>query len=57
VKNIEIVQVAAPYPISLKDHGIEFLMDNRHLWVRSSLQWAVLRVRSETIFAIHQFFS
>jgi asparaginyl-tRNA synthetase len=45
-----------PYPISLKEHGIEFLMENRHLWVRSSRQVAILRIRSEIEKAIHDFF-
>ncbi len=56
VKKLELVTLAEPYPISLKDHGVEFLMENRHLWIRSSKQWAALRVRSETIRAIHDFF-
>src|SRR5689334_21868854 len=52
VREIKIVQVAEPYPISPKEHGVEFLMENRHLWVRSSRQWAALRVRSEIMSAI-----
>lgn len=55
-RSIEIVQIAEPYPITPKEHGVEFLMENRHLWVRSSKQWAALRVRSELIGAIHAFF-
>jgi asparaginyl-tRNA synthetase len=45
---IEVVpqQIADEYPISPKDHGVEFLMDNRHLWLRSSRQWAIMRVRA-----------
>ncbi len=53
---IELVHLAEAYPISLKDHGVEFLMENRHLWVRSSKQWAALRIRSHLIYAIHKFF-
>ena len=56
VRSIRVVSIADPYPISLKDHGVEFLMENRHLWIRSSRQWAALRVRAEIIRAIHEFF-
>ncbi len=52
IKNIEIVQMADEYPITPKEHGVEFLMDNRHLWVRSSRQWAILRIRATVIKAI-----
>ncbi|MFQ5743277.1 MAG: asparagine--tRNA ligase [Acidobacteriota bacterium] len=47
LEDAEIVQLAAPYPISPKEHGVEFLMDHRHLWLRSSRQQAALRVRSK----------
>ncbi|MEK6579398.1 MAG: asparagine--tRNA ligase [Bdellovibrionota bacterium] len=53
---IKIVSIADPYPISPKEHGVEFLMENRHLWIRSNRQWAALRVRSEIIRAICEFF-
>lgn len=53
---LEIIQVAGEYPIAKKEHGIEFLMDNRHLWLRSRRQWAIMRVRNRVIFAIHSFF-
>ncbi len=56
VLNVETVQIAETYPISLKEHGVEFLMENRHLWIRSQRQWAALRVRSEIFFAIQDFF-
>ena len=56
VQSIKVVQIAEPYPISPKEHGVEFLMENRHLWVRSSRQWAALRVRSEIMRAINEFF-
>jgi asparaginyl-tRNA synthetase len=56
IQSLKIVSVAEPYPISLKDHGVEFLMENRHLWIRSSKQWAALRVRAEVIRAIGEFF-
>jgi asparaginyl-tRNA synthetase len=53
VKEIQIVQlVTGEYPIGPKEHGVEFLMDNRHLWLRSSRQWAVLRVRATVVKAI-----
>ncbi len=56
VQKIEVVQIAQEYPISNKEHGVEFLMEHRHLWIRSQRQWAALRVRSEIFFAIQQFF-
>lgn len=56
VLKVETLQIADNYPISLKDHGVEFLMENRHLWIRSQKQWAALRVRSEIFFAIQDFF-
>ena len=43
---VEIIQAAAEYPITPKEHGIEFLFDNRHLHLRSRQQWAILRVRA-----------
>lgn len=54
--NIELIQVAVEYPIAKKEHGVEFLMDNRHLWLRSQRQWAIMRIRNTIIFAIHKFF-
>ncbi len=50
--DVEIVQLAEDYPITPKEHGVEFLMDRRHLWLRSSRQHAVLRVRAEVVRAI-----
>ena len=52
VSDLEVVQVAHEYPIQPKEHGVDFLMDNRHLWLRSQRQWAVLRVRTTVIRAI-----
>jgi len=49
---VGIVQLAEEYPITPKEHGVEFLMDHRHLWLRSSRQYAVLRVRAEVARAI-----
>lgn len=54
VRDLEIVQIADPYPITPKEHGVEFLMQNRHLWLRSSRQWAILRVRAVVIRAIRE---
>jgi len=56
VTDIEIVNIAHDYPITPKEHGVEFLMDNRHLWLRSQHQWAAMQVRNEIIYSIHQFF-
>lgn len=56
VTNLKVYQNAVDYPIAKKEHGIEFLMDNRHLWLRSKRQWAVMKVRNRIIFAIHSYF-
>jgi len=56
LSDLQIVQIARDYPITPKDHGIEFLMDHRHLWLRSSRQHAILRVRHQIIKAIRDFF-
>ncbi|MBT3393103.1 MAG: asparagine--tRNA ligase [Elusimicrobiaceae bacterium] len=56
IKELKIVGESKDYPISNKDHGVAFLMDNRHLWLRSSRQVAILKIRDEIIFAIREFF-
>lgn len=56
VIKIEPVQVAEPFPIQPKEHGVGFLMEHRHLWLRSSRQHAVLRIRHEIIRACRNFF-
>ena len=59
VEDFEIVQRVSedhPYPITPKDHGVDFLMDNRHLWIRSRKQHAVLRIRAEVIKAVRDYF-
>jgi asparaginyl-tRNA synthetase len=59
VQDVQIVERVPdddPYPISLKEHGVEFLMDHRHLWIRSPRQVAVLRLRAEIIKAARDFF-
>jgi asparaginyl-tRNA synthetase len=50
------VQIAEPYPISKKDHGVDFLLNNRHLWLRSSRQYAIMHIRDDVIWAIREFF-
>src|SRR6266508_475176 len=54
VADIELVQVAPEYPIQPKEHGVEFLMEHRHLWVRSAKQHALLRIRAEVIAAAQE---
>ncbi|HEX7420646.1 MAG TPA: asparagine--tRNA ligase, partial [Thermoanaerobaculia bacterium] len=56
VESFAIVQLAQDYPITPKEHGTAFLMDLRHLWLRSSKQYAVLRVRNEIEKGIRDFF-
>ncbi|MFA6198515.1 MAG: asparagine--tRNA ligase [Patescibacteria group bacterium] len=56
VKDVSAYQVAEDFPIAKKDHGIEFLMDERHLWLRSPRQEAILRVRDEIIWQLRKFF-
>ena len=53
---LKVIQEAHDYPITPKDHGIEFLMDHRHLWLRSSRQVAILKIRHRIIRAIRDFF-
>jgi len=56
VTRIEPIQIAEPYPIQPKEHGVGFLMEHRHLWLRSSRQHAILRIRHEIIRACRNFF-
>jgi asparaginyl-tRNA synthetase len=59
VANVQVVQrvpESDPYPITPKEHGTEFLMEHRHLWVRSQRQASILRVRAEIIKAVRDFF-
>jgi asparaginyl-tRNA synthetase len=56
VTNVEIISLAKEYPITPKDHGVEFLADRRHLWLRSSRQHAIMRIRHEIIRSIREFF-
>ncbi|WP_239614241.1 asparagine--tRNA ligase [Cohnella mopanensis] len=56
VTGIEIIQIAKDYPITPKEHGVDFLMDHRHLWLRAPRQRAILRIRAVIISAIQGFF-
>ncbi len=56
VKSIDIHQIAEDYPITPKEHGTAFLMDNRHLWIRSKKQHAILKVRHQVVKASRDFF-
>jgi len=59
VENVEVVQrvpEADPYPITPKEHGVDFLMDHRHLWLRSQRQHAILGIRHEVIKAVRDYF-
>jgi asparaginyl-tRNA synthetase len=57
VTGLEIVSESKDYPITPKEHGVDYLMDRRHLWIRSPRQQAVLRVRHEVINAVRDFFN
>jgi len=57
VQNLEVVGESEDYPITPKEHGTDFLMDNRHLWLRSSKQHAIMLVRNEMIRATYEFFN
>ncbi|GAB5535118.1 MAG: asparagine--tRNA ligase [Rubricoccaceae bacterium] len=54
--SVTLLAKAEPYPITPKEHGVEFLMDRRHLWLRSRRQWAIMRVRNRIIMSIHGYF-
>jgi asparaginyl-tRNA synthetase len=56
VDRVEQLSGTGDFPITLKDHGIDFLMNHRHLWLRSESQWAVMRIRNRIQQAIHTFF-
>lgn len=56
VTDIKLIQLAEEYPITPKEHGIDYLMNLRHLWLRSSKQHAILRIRTEIIKASRDFF-
>ena len=55
ITGFEVIQEAADeYPMALKEHGVDFALDNRHLWIRMPSQWAILRIRSTVIGAIRE---
>lgn len=54
--DVQLVGLAEDYPITPKEHGTDFLMNHRHLWLRSRRPWAIMRVRNRVIMSIHQFF-
>ena len=56
VEDLAIVQLSPEYPITPKEHGPDFLLNNRHLWLRSKRQHAIMRVRDELTFGIREFF-
>lgn len=56
VTAVEPIGKSENYPIAKKEHGVEFLMDQRHLWLRSTRQWAIMRIRNRIIFSIHRYF-
>ena len=57
IQGIEVIGESHDYPITPKEHGTEFLMDHRHLWLRSSRQHAIMQIRNEIIRATYQFFN
>lgn len=57
VKSIKVIGESQDYPITPKEHGTEFLMDHRHLWLRSSKQHAIMHIRNEIIRATYNFFN
>lgn len=57
VEELTVVQQAAEdYPVTHKEHGVDFLLDNRHLWLRTPRQHAIMRIRDEVIFGLQEFF-
>lgn len=57
VEGIELIHESVDYPITPKEHGTEFLMDHRHLWLRSKRQHAVMKIRNEIIRSTYEFFN
>jgi asparaginyl-tRNA synthetase len=57
VKTLEVVGESHDYPITPKEHGVDYLLDRRHLWIRSERQQAILRIRHEIINAVRDFFN
>jgi asparaginyl-tRNA synthetase len=57
VKGVEVIGASHDYPITPKEHGVDFLLDRRHLWIRSERQQAILRIRHEIINTVRDFFN
>src|SRR5438876_4403724 len=57
VTSVEVVGPSHEYPITPKEHGVDYLLDRRHLWIRSAPQQAILRIRHEIINAVRDFFN
>lgn len=55
IENVEIIQITHEYPITPKEHGVDFLMDHRHLWLRAPRQQAIMVIRSQIIRAVQEF--
>lgn len=55
ITDLKIIQIAGEYPIAKKEHGTDFLLSNRHLWLRSSRQWALMRIRHAVYSAISEY--
>lgn len=56
IRHVQVIQAAAPdYPMALKDHGVDFALDHRHLWIRMPSQWAILRVRVKVMSAVRNY--
>jgi len=56
IKDLKIFQIAEDYPIAKKEHGVDFLLDHRHLWLRSERQASILKIRDEIIWLMRDFF-
>ena len=56
VQDINILHIAQEYPIAKKEHGVDFLLNHRHLWLRSRLQIAIMRIRNEIVKSIRDYF-
>ena len=56
VDDLQIIQKSAEYPIGKKEHGPDFLLDHRHLWLRSPKQWAIQKIRNQIINSTYQYF-
>ncbi len=57
VEDIEVVSESEEYPITPKEHGVDFLLDHRHLWLRSKRPWAIMNIRNEVTRATYEFFN